>query len=176
MTIDPAYQGWPDDDADDLDEAVPQVIVTDPGLPGTPSPMPTPFLTVTAFAAMWRPLSTAETAAATLFLQAATNWIVERKPAISSTDPAAQVVCLQVVSEAINAQKHVGLKQFSRTTGQRMEAGTLAEVAALLVFTPEQRDLLGISPLPSPSINVSRIRDRAIPDMTAPGLIIPPWW
>lgn len=161
---------------DEVDTEVVTEIVTDPGLPATPNPMPTPFLTVTAFAAMWRPLSTAEQAAAELFLQAATNWIVERKPTISPTDPAAQVVCLQVVSEAINAQKHVGLKQFSRTTGQRMDSGTLAEVGALLTFTAEQRELLGISGSPAPSINVSAVHDRAIPDMTAPGLLIPPWW
>ena len=128
--------------------------IVDPGFLQTPNPLPTPFLTVAAFAAMWRPLSTAESAAATLLLQAATNWIVERLPSISPTDPAAQVVCLQVVREAIVAGAHAGLRQFSRTVGRRIDAGTLAEIGALLTFTPAQRELLGIGNTPQPQISV----------------------
>lgn len=139
----------------------------DPGYLQTPNPMPEPFLTVEQFAGMWRPLSSTETQAAELLLQAATNWIVEHKPTISPTDPAAQVVCLQVVSEAIAAQKHVGLRQYSRTTGQRMDSGTLAEVGALLTFTAEQRDLLGIEGAAQPQLMVDppgfEFADSALP-------------
>jgi len=152
----------------------------DPGYPQTPNPLPAPFLTADQFAALWRPLSTSETQVATLLLQAAAVWIVERKPTISQDDPMAKVVCLDVVREALTVGKYAGMKQFSRTVGQRMESGTIADVTGLLDFTAHHRELLGIGGAPAPAIGLDApcraFADPALPSNMDGSRIGPAGW
>lgn len=105
-----------------------------------------PFLDINGFLAMWDgpPLTSQRQAMATLLLTVASSWIYDSKPGISSTDPAAQFVVYDVVSNAVRYQRYGKLQTFSKTTGHRMDAGSFAEPMKALEFTDTHKQLLGI--------------------------------
>lgn len=103
------------------------------------------FLDVTAFAAMFRPLTTAETNVATPLLKVVDGWIRDRKPGIADDDPAAKVVVFQVVRTALIYGKYAGLSSFQDTTGDRTKAGTFDASDVEGFITDEHRQMLGLA-------------------------------
>lgn len=117
-----------------------------------------PFLSISDFQALWdgTPLNSAQTQAATLLLQVASNWIYAHKPGVAGpassggADPAAKLVTFEVVSNALRYGKYAPLGSYSKQTGHRLDAGTLANPESALDFTDRHMTWLGISPLAAP--------------------------
>lgn len=108
----------------------------------------TPFLDVTTFESMFRPLNTQERALAGLLLQAAAVYIRDpsRSPGLDSDDPMAQLVTFQVVREAMAVPAALyGHLQYETGSDDRIESGTLAAAVDILYFTDWHRELLGLS-------------------------------
>lgn len=110
-----------------------------------------PFLEVSDFVAMFRPLSAAETAVATPLLEVASEWIRAHKPGIAIDDPAAIVVTFEVTRDALMYGKYAGLTQFQETTAHRTKAGTIDTASVEKWITDRHRRILGISVLASPA-------------------------
>lgn len=127
-----------------------------------------PFLTPPAFQAMWDgpALTPAQTNIANLLLQVASNWIYQRVPGISPTDPTAQMVVFEVVSTAIRYGKYQSLKSFHRGTGHRTDSGELNDPASMLDFTDRHKAWLGI-PLESTPMGQFFGNDFDAPDDNA---------
>jgi len=110
-----------------------------------------PFLTLTQFQAIWDgpPLTTPQQGIVTLLLQVASNWIYQRRPDLATgpqppTDPTAQLVTFEVVSNCVRYAKFAPLGSFHRATGHRIEAGTLTNPTTALDFTDRHKVMLGI--------------------------------
>lgn len=97
------------------------------------------------------PLTSAERDIAEQLLGAAARWIRSQKPDIADGDPDAKVVCIEVVRTAMSTRAYAGHTSYSRTTGPRAKAGTLADPGGALVFSDWHKELLGISINPQPS-------------------------
>lgn len=130
----------------------------------------TPFLDIAGFNALWdgAPLSTAQTAAATLLLEVASNWIYAHKPGVvgptpGPADPAAKLVTFEVVANALRYGKYAPLTSFSKQTGHRVDAGTLSNPESALDFTDRHRNLLGI---PLRAVPMSTFYDDDFADPT----------
>ncbi|PQM44672.1 hypothetical protein C1Y40_05168 [Mycobacterium talmoniae] len=113
------------------------------------APAPTPFLNLAGFTALWDgpPLSAQQQAIVNLLLQVASIWIYNNGPsgpALPATDPTAQFVVYDVVSNAVRYQKYGRLSSFSKTTGHRMEGGAFTDPMKALEFTDNHKQLLGI--------------------------------
>jgi hypothetical protein len=102
------------------------------------------FLDAAAFAAMFRPLTAAETGQATPLLEVVSKWIRDNKPGIEYDDPAAKVVVFEVVREALVYGKYRPLSSFQDTTAHRTKAGTFDPNVALQFITDRHRAMLGI--------------------------------
>lgn len=114
----------------------------------------TPFLDLTTFTGMFRPLSTAEQNLANLLLTAAAVWIRDpsRRPDIDADDPMAKLVTFQVVRDALAVPAElVGHLAYERASDDRSEGGTLAAAGDLLDFTEWHRELLGLSGAAAPA-------------------------
>lgn len=107
--------------------------------------MAAPFLDATAFAAMFRPLRAAEIAVATPLLQAVSDWIRDKKPDIAADDPAAILVCFQVVRHELMYGKYAGLTDFAETVGRRSMSGSISAADVDQYITDAHRTMLGIS-------------------------------
>jgi hypothetical protein len=108
-----------------------------------------PFLTLEGFQALFdgAPLTTNQQAIVTLLLQVASNWIYNNGPLganLPSTDPTAQFVVYDVVSNAVRYQKYSKLSNFTRMTGHRSEAGSFSDPMKALEFTNVHKQLLQI--------------------------------
>ncbi|BBZ09865.1 MULTISPECIES: hypothetical protein [Mycobacterium] len=113
------------------------------------APSPAPFLNLAGFTALWDgpPLTAQQQAIVGLLLQVASQWIYNNGPqgsALPVTDPTAQFVVWDVVSNAVRYQKYSKLSTFSRTTGHRMEGGSFDDPMKALEFTDNHKMLLGI--------------------------------
>lgn len=115
-----------------------------------------PFLNAAAFAAMFRPLSAAETAVATPLLQVVSDWIRTKKPDIANDDQAAKVVCFEIVREALTYGKYSGLSDFSETVGRRTLSGTVSSADIEGFITDRHRRMLGISTTARPAYSFKR--------------------
>lgn len=110
----------------------------------------TAFAQTTDVSATWRTLNAAQTAYASLLLDAAALWIRNKKPGIADGDPAARIVSIQVVRDALQRDVFGGSPSGTRTYGKKTESwttartATIAELAQTLVFGPYQLQLLGI--------------------------------
>lgn len=106
-----------------------------------------PFLSLQGFTALWdgAPLTTQQQAMVTLLLTVASDWIYQQSPGRSPTDPAAQFVVYDVVSNAVRYQKYGRLQSFSKTTGHRMDGGSFAGAIKALEFTDEHKQMLGLA-------------------------------
>lgn len=110
----------------------------------------TPFLSTAEFTAMFRTLSTEETALVDLLLTAAAIQIRrafteagQTAPAVD--DPMARLVTFEMVKDALPAvQGWAGHTQYEWETDNRRESGTLAEVSGFLDFTDAHREQLGL--------------------------------
>jgi hypothetical protein len=114
----------------------------------------TPFLDVSTFEGMFRPLSDTETNLATLLLNAASVWIRDpsRRPGLDSTDPMGQLVTFQVVREALAVPAELyGHLEYETSSDDRIESGTLAAAVDILNFTEWHRELLGLSGAAGPA-------------------------
>ena len=106
----------------------------------------TPFLDLAGFTALWdgATLTVQQQAMVTLLLNVASSWIYNQMPDIDSSNPAAQFVVYDVVSNSVRYQRYGKLSTFSRTTGHRMEAGAFDDPMKALEFTDNHKQLLGI--------------------------------
>jgi hypothetical protein len=114
----------------------------------------TPFLDVTTFQSIFRPLSAQEQALANLLLTAAAAYIRNptRCPNLDSSDPMGQLVSFQVVREAMAVPADLyGHLQYETGSDDRIESGTLAAAVDILYFTDWHRELLGISGAAGPA-------------------------
>lgn len=104
------------------------------------------FLTLAQFTAMWdgAPLSVQQQAMVSLLLQVASGWVLNQSPGRPLTDPAAQFVVYDVVSNAARYQKYGKLATFSKTTGHRTDAGSFDSPMKALEFTDTHKQLLGL--------------------------------
>lgn len=114
------------------------------------------FITTTEVANMWRPLSGAETEFGQILIDAASNWIREKKPSIAADDPAAKLVVFEVVKAALLPGQWQGYASWSKTVGARTVAATLADPMAHLEFTDWHLRFLGISTAGSVSYSFPR--------------------
>lgn len=117
----------------------------------------TPFLDRPTFEAMFRPLSAGERTLAERLLIAATRWIVDRraeagKPiTVTPPDPMGFLVTFEVVKACFPTIPDLkGHTQYTITTDDRTQSGTLTDVAGLLDFDDRQMGLLGLSANPGP--------------------------
>lgn len=92
-----------------------------------------------------RPLNSTQTADAQLMLEAAADWIRERRPDIDEQDAKAKLVSIHVVRTALMTSQYAGLSTFSKTVGGITRSGTLSNPGELLDFTDFHKELLGIS-------------------------------
>lgn len=123
----------------------------------------TPFLTLQGFEELWDgpPLTAQQSAVVTMLLNVASAWIYANGPsgnALPSTDPTAQFVVWDIVSGAVRFQKYSRLKQFTRTTGHRIEGGMFDDPMKALDFTDNHKMLLGI-PLAGVPMSSCRVND-----------------
>ena len=108
-----------------------------------------------------------------LLLQVASNWIYARLPGIAGpvpgpADPTAQLVVFEVVSNVLRYGKYAPLSEYSRTTGHRMEGGSLSSEVQRY-FTDDHKMLLGIPLRALPMTSCSRNDfDAADPDQGWP--------
>ena len=113
-----------------------------------------PFLSVARFTAMFRPLSSEEAKLAAPLLDVVSEWIRANKPGISPDDPAAIVVCFQVLRTALTHGKYAGLASFTETVAHRTRSGAFdtrtAEAIGRLI-TDSHRLLLGIALVGEPA-------------------------
>lgn len=103
------------------------------------------FVTITELEGMWRPLTEPEKKFAELLITAASNWIRGKKPGVADTDPAAKLVTIEVVKDALMPGDNAGYSSVSETVGGKTVARTLANAAAALRFTDHHYLMLGIS-------------------------------
>lgn len=118
----------------------------------------TPFLSLTNFVGMFRPLSAAESVLADKVLKAVAVWIRDpsRRPDIAADDPMAELVSFEVTRDSLpgvagNGMSLGGLTSYSVATDSRSEAGTIAELAGLLDFTDRHKELLGLATTATPT-------------------------
>lgn len=109
-----------------------------------------PFATSDEIEQNWRPLTTTEKSWATLLLGAAERWIRGKAPGIADGDPAAKIVSIAVVRNALQPGDHAGYSSFSKTLGPRSKSGTLANPDAALTWLPWMKEQLGISAAAQP--------------------------
>ena len=108
-----------------------------------------PFLDLAGFQNLWDgpPLTGTQKNVVGLLVQVASQWIYANGPSganLSATDPTAQFVVYDVVSNAVRYQKYSKLSNYSRITGHRSEGGTFASPMTALEFTDTHKQLLGI--------------------------------
>lgn len=112
----------------------------------------TPYLQTTDFVSMFRPLSTQETALATLLLRAAAL-VIRREfdkagmtpPSVGTDDDMARLVSFELARDAMPAvEEMAGRTQYTIQTDDRIESGTIAAAADLVEFTDHHRLLLGL--------------------------------
>lgn len=110
-----------------------------------------PFLDRPTFETMFRTLTAQERVLAELSLRAASLWIDARiaeagRPELPRDDPMAILVTFEVVRDVFPAVPQMGGRtQYTVTTDDRTESGTLADVAGLLDFNERHYQLLGLS-------------------------------
>lgn len=102
---------------------------------------------------VWRPLSQVEQENARLLLAAAAKWIRDRLPDIADGDPTAKLVSIQVTKAALIPGAFEGHSSYSKGIGPWSKSGSLINPAAVLVFTDEHKELLGIAPSGGPHWN-----------------------
>ncbi|WLP90253.1 hypothetical protein [Gordonia sp. NB41Y] len=107
--------------------------------------MSTPFVTAEGLAALWRELSGAEYEYAGILLSAASTWIRNRRPGIADDDPAAKIVCVEVVKAVLLPGQWQGFTSWSRAVDDAVLSATLADPAGALTFTDWHYELLGIN-------------------------------
>ncbi|ANN98199.1 hypothetical protein [Mycobacteroides abscessus] len=105
----------------------------------------TDFLGVEAFAAMFRPLSAAETLVATPLLKVVDDWIRENKPGVADDDPAAKVVAFEVTRDAMLYGEFGPISSFTKTVGHRTRQASIDRTAIERFITDRHRRMLGIS-------------------------------
>jgi hypothetical protein len=109
----------------------------------------TPFLDLSGFQGLFDgpQLTPNQQNIVTLLLNVASQWIYNNGPQganLSPTDPTAQFVVYDVVSNAVRYQKYSKLNSFSRMTAHRQEGGSFADVMKALEFTNVHKQLLQI--------------------------------
>lgn len=110
-----------------------------------------PFLTVDKLAAMLRPLTPAEAAQAQPLLEVVSAWIRNVRPGIANDDPAAILVCFDVLRGFLLYGRFRGLKDFSETVAHRSQSGGFFDTSAVGRFIdPYHRQLLGLSAVGGP--------------------------
>lgn len=116
------------------------------------------FATPDELAAEWRPLTTAERAAATSHLDTVAALIrsafadhlgLSEVPADKLT--AARSVSIDIVKTALATGMWPGHTSYSRTEGPRSKSGTLASPGGSLTLSEWHRDLLGLPVRPAPA-------------------------
>lgn len=107
--------------------------------------MTTPFISVSDFAASFRPLKTSESQIAEWLIQVASDWIRDHKPGIADGSIPAKLVVVEVVSTALRYHKYGPLQSFTEQTSHSTMSGTFTDAAKLLDFTDRHRELLGIN-------------------------------
>ncbi|WAB10121.1 head-to-tail adaptor [Mycobacterium phage Gravaillia] len=116
----------------------------------------TPFLDVTQFEAMFRPLGDGERLLAETLLKAAAIRIRDRIAAagrapLEPDDAMAILVSFEVTRDAMPPiPEMAGRTQYSITTDDRTEQATMATAAGLLDFNERHWSLLGISATAGP--------------------------
>lgn len=107
------------------------------------------FLDEPTFEGMFRPLTTAESAKATLILQVTSDWIREQpseRAPLADNDFGAVLVCFEVCRDQLQLGQFSQLGSFQDTTSLRTEAGAFSEAAGMLeeVISDRQKRILGI--------------------------------
>lgn len=119
-----------------------------------------PFLDVPMFMALFRALTAAQQPGVELLLDAAARRIRRRIKDIEWDNPDARLVTLQVVKSVLQSDQlpdyAIGLKQYTKTVGDKTYSGVPINPDALLLFTDYHWSQLGISPNPKPRWNFPR--------------------
>lgn len=107
------------------------------------------FLTVTDFAAAWRPLSGSEQSLAGTYLtsvgqQIRDRYLQVRGVPISDTDVNAIAVSISVVKSAMSTEAYAGHVSYQRVEGPRSKTGTLATPGGSLVISDWHWQQLGL--------------------------------
>lgn len=97
----------------------------------------------------WRSLNPAEEKWAKQLLEAASRWILRRRPDLPADDPDAKLVSIAVVRGALTAGENAGHSSYSKSLGPRARSGTLTNPDAALVWADWMKELLGISVRPT---------------------------
>ncbi|MBF9328484.1 hypothetical protein [Mycobacteroides chelonae] len=103
------------------------------------------FLDVGAFAAMYRPLSAAETLVATPLLKVVDGWIRDNKPGVADDDPAAKLVAFEVTRDGLMYGEFGPVSSFTKTVGHRTKQAAIDRKAIERFITPRHLRMLGIS-------------------------------
>lgn len=112
---------------------------------------PPPFADAGVIGSMWRPLSQAESEYAADLAEVVSAWIRSRRPGIADDDPAARVVTVEVVREALTAGARSGLSSWSTTVAHRSESGTADPAAVDRLITRRHRIMLGLAVTAGPA-------------------------
>lgn len=109
----------------------------------------TPFLTVTEFEGMFRPLSVTEQALAEILVRAAAAWIRDpsRLPDLPASDERGKLVTYDVVKAMFGPEGVTDSRvtELTRTTDDRTLTVKLAQAAEMLDFTERHLQMLGLS-------------------------------
>ncbi|SIF19085.1 hypothetical protein [Mycobacteroides abscessus] len=109
----------------------------------------TPFLTVTEFEGMFRPLSATEQALAEILVRAAAAWIRDpsRLPDLPASDERGKLVTYDVVKAMFGPEGVTDSRvtELTRTTDDRTLTVKLAQAAEMLDFTERHLQMLGLS-------------------------------
>ncbi|KZM70761.1 hypothetical protein [Nocardia terpenica] len=111
---------------------------------------PPPFASVADVQSTWRALTPEQAAYAGLLLQAAAVWIYGKLPGIDPVSPAARIVSVEVVRDALQRDVFEGAPSGKITRGSRSDEWTTArtatveELAHTLVFSEYHLNLLGL--------------------------------
>lgn len=117
------------------------------------APVTTPiatFASVDDVAGVGDPLTGNDAAYASLLLQAAALLITGKKPGIAPDDPAAKIVSIQLVRDAMDKRRFKGAPSGRVTRGSRSDewttarTATIEELARTLILSEYHLNLLGL--------------------------------
>lgn len=79
------------------------------------------------------------------------KWIRDHKPDVSDTDPAAQIVCFEVVRDALLYGEFGPATSFTKTVGHRTRSVVVDRSSVEKFITDRHKKMLGLSIGPRPA-------------------------
>lgn len=103
------------------------------------------FLAAATFATWAKTPAWGSDPVAASLLTVVSEWIREHKPDVADDDPAAQIVCFEVVRDSLLAGEFGPVLEFSKTVAHRARAVTVDRSALERFITDRHRRMLGLS-------------------------------